>query len=218
MRRPIVLAALFGALALILSGCPAQVPDELRAAELYECPPEECDPPQPVGEGGELVVEAFEFGFEIVEGTVAEGSIEISLTNRGEAEHDFVIDEAFGEVNQVPAEDYAPPGGTETETLELFAGEYTYYCSVPGHAAAGMEGVIEIPAEPQDAVDPLDPDVAEEGPAADPDEVDDDDGGDTDDEDDDGGDGDGEDDDGGDGDDADEEDDVDARSLLFGII
>lgn len=166
MRRPVLLTALVGALALVLSGCPADVPDELRAAEPYECPPEECDPPQPEGEGGEMVVEAGEFFFEIVEGTVAEGEIEVTLTNTGEAEHDFVIDETFGEITEVPVdEEYLAPGDTATGTLELFAGEYTYYCSVPGHRQSGMEGIVEIPPEPADAVDPAGADVTEEGPA-----------------------------------------------------
>ncbi|MEE8600230.1 plastocyanin/azurin family copper-binding protein [Euzebya tangerina] len=34
--------------------------------------------------------------------------------------------------------------GAFTETASLVAGEYTYYCSIAGHRAAGMEGQIRV--------------------------------------------------------------------------
>jgi plastocyanin len=163
-RRPNAALALLAGIVLLLAAC-AQVDEEVIAAEPYECPPEECDPPEPVEPGGELVVEAGEFFFEIVEATVAEGTIEITLTNVGEAPHDFVIDEAVGEHSQVPPEGTIGQGETAEGELELFAGEYVFYCSVPGHRAAGMEGVIEVPPEPEElpGVDPeLDEDVEDD--------------------------------------------------------
>ena len=35
-------------------------------------------------------------------------------------------------------------GDTETLTLNLPAGTYTFYCNVPGHRAAGMEGTLTV--------------------------------------------------------------------------
>jgi plastocyanin len=35
-------------------------------------------------------------------------------------------------------------GGTSTVTATLKAGKYTFYCTVPGHAAAGMKGTLTI--------------------------------------------------------------------------
>jgi uncharacterized cupredoxin-like copper-binding protein len=35
-------------------------------------------------------------------------------------------------------------GGTKTLKLTLKAGTYTYYCSVPGHRAAGMQGTLTV--------------------------------------------------------------------------
>ena len=35
-------------------------------------------------------------------------------------------------------------GGTKTFAVTLTAGTYTYYCSVPGHRQAGMQGTLTV--------------------------------------------------------------------------
>jgi uncharacterized cupredoxin-like copper-binding protein len=35
-------------------------------------------------------------------------------------------------------------GGSKTLTLKLRPGKYTFYCSVPGHRQAGMEGTLNV--------------------------------------------------------------------------
>lgn len=157
--------ALAGVAVLALASC-TQVSAEMRQAEPYECPPEECDPPQPQGPGGRLVVEADEFLFDVVEAEVAEGAIEVTLNNVGGAEHDITIDESFGQTSVPPEDEYAAPGATAEGTFELFAGEYVYYCSVPGHRASGMEGTLIVPLEPEQP-DPNAPDIDTGVPAGD---------------------------------------------------
>jgi plastocyanin len=88
--------------------------------------------------GGTISVEAGDLYFDPEELSAAAGTIEIELNNVGAVEHDFVVEEA-GDVEVVHAE----PGATETGSIDLEAGTYTYYCSVPGHRAA-MEGTLEV--------------------------------------------------------------------------
>jgi uncharacterized cupredoxin-like copper-binding protein len=66
------------------------------------------------------------------------GEIEFTLVNVGAAEHDLVIEEADDAVVV-----FAAPGETATGTIELAAGSYTFYCSIPGHRSA-MEGTLEV--------------------------------------------------------------------------
>ena len=74
--------------------------------------------------------------------------VQITLINGEGAEHDFVVPE-FGARSE-----FITSVGAST-TLVFTAGEtgsYSYYCSVPGHRAAGMEGLVNVisagPAEP----------------------------------------------------------------------
>ncbi|MEX2533841.1 MAG: cupredoxin domain-containing protein [Nitriliruptoraceae bacterium] len=64
----------------------------------------------------------------------AEG-VAITLENIGLVEHNLVIDE-------VGLEMYVDVNDTAIETVVLSPGSYDFYCSIPGHREAGMEGVI----------------------------------------------------------------------------
>jgi plastocyanin len=65
------------------------------------------------------------------------GDLKVEMPNKSGTPHDIVIDgKGKGEVVQ--------NGGTSEFEASFDAGTYTYYCSVPGHRAAGMEGRLTV--------------------------------------------------------------------------
>jgi uncharacterized cupredoxin-like copper-binding protein len=69
------------------------------------------------------------------------GRVSIEFTNSAAVEHNFTVASPSGAVLG------ATPtftGGFRTLTLTLKPGTYTFYCSVPGHRAAGMEGKLTV--------------------------------------------------------------------------
>ena len=65
------------------------------------------------------------------------GKITVKMTNKSGTPHDIVIDgKGKGEVVQ--------GGGTSQFSAAFAAGSYTFYCSVPGHRAAGMQGKLTV--------------------------------------------------------------------------
>lgn len=88
--------------------------------------------------GERIEVTARSFHFEADEIHVRAGQdVKIRLTSRG-AHHDFVIDELNFEL-------MADQGERAEATLSAPPeGRYTFYCSVPGHRDAGMEGTLIV--------------------------------------------------------------------------
>lgn len=73
--------------------------------------------------------------------TAKAGKVTIEFANQSPLSHDVVlIDSANKILGQTPVFDH----GTKSFTVTLTAGKYTYYCSVPGHRAAGMQGTLTV--------------------------------------------------------------------------
>jgi plastocyanin len=69
------------------------------------------------------------------------GQVTISFTNSSPESHNLTVASSSGAVAG------ATPtfqGGTKTLTLNLKPGTYKFYCSVPGHRMAGMEGTLTV--------------------------------------------------------------------------
>lgn len=62
---------------------------------------------------------------------------ELTLTNTGAAPHNFSIDELGISVD-------LQSGESTTVTVNGAAGTYAFYCNVPGHREAGMEGTLTL--------------------------------------------------------------------------
>jgi uncharacterized cupredoxin-like copper-binding protein len=90
------------------------------------------------GDGGAATfsVTGTEFAFDPASLSVpADEEITVELVNGGTIEHDFTLDEAGVKI-AVPATE------TGSASFTVPAGTYTFYCSVPGHREAGMEGTL----------------------------------------------------------------------------
>lgn len=68
------------------------------------------------------------------------GKVTIDFKNPSAIPHNVVIEE-----NGKELAGFEPIAeGEESESAELKPGTYTFYCSVPGHREAGMEGTLEV--------------------------------------------------------------------------
>ena len=131
--------------ALMLTACSKQAP-EVTAQE--QVPADQRTEAAPAGgseaaegeagDGGATWV-TIDLEFAEAPTTLPAGETEITLQNDGAAPHDVTFEELGDET--VAA---APGGDTEEGTAELEPGTYTYYCSVPGHREAGMEGTLTV--------------------------------------------------------------------------
>ncbi len=69
------------------------------------------------------------------------GKLTIVFNNPQSISHDIAIEDAGGET--IAQTDVIGEGATST-VAELKPGKYTFYCSVPGHREAGMEGALTV--------------------------------------------------------------------------
>jgi uncharacterized cupredoxin-like copper-binding protein len=69
------------------------------------------------------------------------GKVSIDFTNMAPLGHNMTVATASGAVvGATPTFQ----GGTKTLSLNLKPGTYKFYCSVPGHRMAGMEGTLTV--------------------------------------------------------------------------
>jgi plastocyanin len=105
------------------------------------------DDGEPSGNGGgdgaalELVAgPGSELKFDQTSLEASAGEVTITMTNDGDLPHNVAIKgEGVDEKGEI-----VQNGGTSTVTATLEAGEYTFYCSVPGHEAGGMTGTLTV--------------------------------------------------------------------------
>ena len=81
-------------------------------------------------------VTAKEFKFTLSRHSAPHGKVTFKVTNKGRLKHDFKI-----AGKRTPL---LKKGQTKSITVTLKKGKkYTYICTVPGHAAAGMKGTFK---------------------------------------------------------------------------
>jgi len=68
------------------------------------------------------------------------GKVTIEFSNSSPIEHDVAVAQGSTVAGQTPVF----TGGSKTLTLTLKPGTYTFFCTVPGHRQAGMEGTLTV--------------------------------------------------------------------------
>lgn len=94
--------------------------------------------PQTAHAAATTQVKGREFRFTLSSKSVAKpGTVTFNFTNTGTVAHDFKIDGKTTPLVQ--------PGHTAKLVVRFKkAGKFSYLCTVPGHAAAGMRGVFAV--------------------------------------------------------------------------
>jgi plastocyanin len=95
---------------------------------------------EPKGASTETIsVEAGNFFFKPDKITAKPGIATIKLTSDNNI-HDLVFDDAYAGYQL----EVSGSGSTDSEKIDLKPGKYTFYCSITGHRAQGMEGTLTI--------------------------------------------------------------------------
>jgi len=84
-----------------------------------------------------VTVIAKEFSFKLSRKSVKSGAVIFTVENQGHLQHDFAIDG-----KKTPL--IAPGKSAVLKVTFKKKGQFKYSCTVPGHAAAGMKGVLAV--------------------------------------------------------------------------
>jgi plastocyanin len=88
---------------------------------------------------GRVTVEARDNRFDVGTIEAEPGALEITLVQRGSNRHTLVVEGVDDFKLEVMGS-----GESDTGTVDLDAGEYEFFCDVPGHRQQGMEGRIVV--------------------------------------------------------------------------
>jgi plastocyanin len=139
MRFPISVAVALAMTAL--AGCGgADAPPEPPRQEAEVADPRSAD----AAPAGGLAVEADKGGapvFRPEELRAGAGRVALELVNLSTTEHSLCVESAEQGALGCTG---TFRGDRGTLRLRLEAGSYTFYCSVPGHRAAGMQGALTV--------------------------------------------------------------------------
>jgi plastocyanin len=98
------------------------------------------------GEGGGSTVEveadpSGELAYTTTTASAKAGKVTVDFNNPQSLTHDVAIEDSSGK--EVGKTELIGEGETST-TVDLKPGTYHYYCTVPGHREAGMEGTLTV--------------------------------------------------------------------------
>lgn len=95
--------------------------------------------------GGSIVNLATPSGTELAyttdKASTSAGQVSIEFENPQALQHDVAIEDSSG---KIVGETELVSEGSTTATTTLKPGTYTFFCTVPGHRQAGMEGTLTV--------------------------------------------------------------------------
>jgi uncharacterized cupredoxin-like copper-binding protein len=143
MRRASAVAAVAVVAALGLAACGGDDDDGDTTAAAT--PPATTTGGGGGGGGGSTVDFSTPSGSELAynqkSASATAGSVTIDFDNMQAQQHDVKIEDSSGQ--EVGGTDLVS-SSTATATVDLQPGSYTFFCSVPGHREAGMEGPLTV--------------------------------------------------------------------------
>jgi len=102
-------------------------------------PATEASPAATTGGENSFEVHTIDIAFDPKELTIpANTDVKVTVINKGVLQHDFTIDALK------VASKLLNGGESDTVTINAAAGQYEYYCTVPGHKEAGMVGTLTV--------------------------------------------------------------------------
>ena len=69
------------------------------------------------------------------------GSVTVDFDNKQPLQHDVAVADSSG---KILGQTDLVSSGTANATVNLQPGTYTFYCTVPGHREAGMQGTLTV--------------------------------------------------------------------------
>jgi plastocyanin len=90
--------------------------------------------------GGTLTIDAVDgTAFQSTKATAPAGQLTVKMPNKSPLGHNIELQGVQGAQGKVVSQ-----GGVSTFSVNLKPGQYTYFCAVPGHEAAGMKGTLTV--------------------------------------------------------------------------
>lgn len=87
-----------------------------------------------------LAITETEFKIQVPATKTAPGTIDVQVKNDGKTIHNLVL-KGLGVTKSTKD---LKPGGQDSFQVDLKAGTYELYCSIPGHKAAGMDTKLQV--------------------------------------------------------------------------
>lgn len=97
-------------------------------------------------QNGRLEIDADPNGqlaYTVAEATAPAGALEIDSRNASTVPHDIALQEGTSGA-ELAKGDTVSNGGVSRISVDVRPGDYTFYCTLPGHREAGMEGRLTV--------------------------------------------------------------------------